>query len=340
MRQTPRPVLLGKFIAALPAVKRELSRWKSLAQTIPEPLRTQALLSIEHKAFHCLGGSVYAQYPGVHGQTMLSFVVALQTISDYLDNLCDRLGVCDPSAFQLLHKSFRHALNPYAPLNDYYALYPYREETYLSSLVQQCQKTLQVIPYYHLNYPYIERLAEYYCELQVLKHSPRGEELLRSWAASIKSPQELTWNEWTAACGSTLGIFMFTALSFQPPQDQDDTFHAYFPWIQGLHILLDYLIDLEEDNQNGDLNFLTFYPSEETRNRSLISIAQKSKERAIQLVPPSFHQTIVDGLIALYGSDPKVHRQGQTSLIRHIAASGGSVPLLTACDVLRRTGLI
>ena len=96
MRQTPRPVLLGKFIAAFPAVKRELSRWKSLAQTIPEPLRTQALLSIEHKAFHCLGGSVYAQYPGVHGQTMLSFVVALQTISDYLDNLCDRLGVCDP----------------------------------------------------------------------------------------------------------------------------------------------------------------------------------------------------------------------------------------------------
>lgn len=30
---------------------------------------------------------------------------------------------------------------------------------------------------------------------------------------------------------------------------------GYFPYIQGLHILLDYLIDQEEDKAGGDLNF-------------------------------------------------------------------------------------
>jgi len=32
--------------------------------------------------------------------------------------------------------------------------------------------------------------------------------------------------------------------------------NSYFPWVQGLHILLDYLIDQEEDRINGDLNFV------------------------------------------------------------------------------------
>ena len=52
------------------------------------------LHGIRDKEFHCLGGSVYA--PRTGGQRKddgLRLIVAFQTISDYLDNLCDRTGV-------------------------------------------------------------------------------------------------------------------------------------------------------------------------------------------------------------------------------------------------------
>ena len=36
-------------------------------------------------------------------------------------------------------------------------------------------------------------------------------------------------------------------------------FQAMFPAVQELHIMLDYLIDLEEDIEEGELNFFSYY---------------------------------------------------------------------------------
>ena len=98
--------------------------------------------------------------------------------------------------------------------------------------------------------------------LQTLKHVPyEGDKLLQAWTTQTFGTQ-LAWNEWAAAAGSTLGLFFLFAVSFKPPpKDMDKRLQAYFPWIQGFHILLDYLIDLEEDLEHGDLNFVSFYPS-------------------------------------------------------------------------------
>ena len=38
---------------------------------------------------------------------------------------------------------------------------------------------------------------------------------------------------------------------------------GYFPYVQGLHILLDYFIDQEEDRIGGDLNFCSYYENEQ-----------------------------------------------------------------------------
>ena len=83
--------LLTRYIfSILPRVERELKKWKKLlAATPPSPLRRQALNSIHTKRFHCQGGAVYAllnpeaQRPAA--------IVSPQTISDYPDNLCDRI---------------------------------------------------------------------------------------------------------------------------------------------------------------------------------------------------------------------------------------------------------
>jgi len=68
-------------------VEQELARWTYFAGKIPDPsLRQQALASIQLKSFHAQGGSIYSLYPEVTDQEgILRFIVAFQTISDYLD---------------------------------------------------------------------------------------------------------------------------------------------------------------------------------------------------------------------------------------------------------------
>lgn len=55
-----------------------------------DELHNQAIASIEHKTFHCEGGGILALLANEHREDCIRFIVAYQTISDYLDNLCDR----------------------------------------------------------------------------------------------------------------------------------------------------------------------------------------------------------------------------------------------------------
>ena len=91
-----RLAMLTRFVTRVfPGVERELKQWQEMIKSAgDEELRRQGEASIEKKKFHCLGGGFYALMEGAGGDT-LSFIVALQTISDYLDNLCDRAGCLD-----------------------------------------------------------------------------------------------------------------------------------------------------------------------------------------------------------------------------------------------------
>src|SRR5690606_6062217 len=134
----------------LPAVYLELSRWRTRAEAIPDPeLRTQALASMTSKQFHCEGGAVYAAAAADRHNELVPLIVALQTISDYLDNLCDRSTSLDPDDFRLLHRAMLDAVDPEAEPVDYYALRSEREDGgYLESLVRECQTRVRALPGY------------------------------------------------------------------------------------------------------------------------------------------------------------------------------------------------
>jgi tetraprenyl-beta-curcumene synthase len=105
----------------LPTVNRFLGGWKEKANKIPDPeLRRQALMSIEAKTFHCEGGGIYTLLAGEHARETMRFIIAYQTISDYLDNLCDRGTSRDPEDFRTLHTALADALTPGAEPGDYY----------------------------------------------------------------------------------------------------------------------------------------------------------------------------------------------------------------------------
>ncbi|MEO3944175.1 tetraprenyl-beta-curcumene synthase family protein [Gorillibacterium sp. CAU 1737] len=308
----------------LPGVKQALSRWEKTASRIPDSeLRKQALASIASKRFHCQGGAVYAAVNLPQKDRLISLIVAFQTISDYLDNLCDRSTSLDPKDFRQLHQSMLDAVRPDRTLADYYAFREEREDGgYLKELVMECRNQIAGLPSYPLFEAKIYRLVSLYVDLQVHKHirkDLRENALMTWWEEHGGDYPDIRWNEFAASTGSTLGMFMLFLAASDPEADPATASaieRAYFPYVCGLHIQLDYLIDQEEDREGGDLNFCFYYGSREETVRRVTYIVEEARKAIAGLPGPRFHQMIIEGLIALYLSDPKVSGQPDVKEVR------------------------
>lgn len=334
----------------LPAVNIELEHWWKKSCASPDDvLRRLAQNSLKYKKFHAQGGAVYASRYEGNNNALTRIIVAFQTISDYLDNLCDRAGCFDEKAFRQLHASMIDALCPGSELKDYYKYYPLSNDGgYLHELVKVCRKEIVNLPSYGLVQSRLIYYVTLYSNLQVYKHVAleKREALLTKWITPLllKYPG-IYWWEFAAAAGSTLAIFALLSSALQ----QDLTIHeidkidkAYFPWICGLHILLDYYIDQEEDLLENDFNFVSYYPdSKMIRNRFRFFIKQ-SIAKSETLPDKFFHITIVKGLLALYLSDPKAVQQKIRDLSLNILREGGSGSLFIyrLCLLFRRLGIV
>lgn len=339
--------LVTKFVKnILPLVNTELASWRQLASQIPcDELRSQALSSIRDKKFHCQGGSVYSLHDGVQPQNFVKFVVTLQTISDYLDNLCDRAGIADEAAFRQLHLAMTDALDPAADCQDYYQYYPFKQDGgYLQSLVKTCQAELAKLPAYRHAQPEAIKLAALYSSLQTYKHLDPAirEAKMLDWitASQVDCPDITAW-EFAAATGSTLGMFMLAAAAHNPSLTAEKAQHisrAYFPWISGLHILLDYFIDGAEDRANGDLNFIFYYENDLQIVERLKFFSQQARLQTAFTPNPIFTRTVVCGLLALYLSDPKVQAPKERAISQKLLNAAGFYTrfLYFICWLLRR----
>ncbi|NLW92247.1 MAG: tetraprenyl-beta-curcumene synthase family protein [Syntrophomonadaceae bacterium] len=340
-------ILADYIFRVLPRVKKLLRYWELEALCIPDPvLKTQALESLALKAFHCQGGAVYASPWRRMPQELLDFIVAYQTLCDYLDNLCDRAGSTDGQAFSQLHRSLFDALHPSRPLDNYYKYYPKQDDGgYINKLVNTCQASLANIPDYHLIQDQASLLAESYSELQVKKHLAiefRHEELC-TWAQhEAKGFQEILWPEYAAACGSTLAIFALLKAAVIPGEMTKNQvqliYCSYFPWICGLHILLDYFIDRDEDRAGGDLNFTFYYENDQFMQQRLEKFTRQSMICAEKMPQATFHRIVVKGLLAMYLSDAKVAQQGYGRFAEILLNSAGSGAWSTyhLCRTVRR----
>ena len=212
----PVTLMIYSYKKVFPAVENELNYWKERAGKIPnEELRKQALASIDSKTFHCEGGAIFALLADEKYTDVISFIVAYQTISDYLDNLCDRSTSQDPLDFRTLHQSMLAALNPDEQLQNYYR---FREEQddggYLHDLVNTCRRVLSQMQNYPLIKHHLIELCEYYCDLQVHKHVKVENRIprLQNWFQAKRDQlPEMEWYEFSACAGSTLGIFCLVA---------------------------------------------------------------------------------------------------------------------------------
>jgi tetraprenyl-beta-curcumene synthase len=213
------------------------------------------------------------------------------------------------------------------------------------SLVQTCQDVLEKLPSYHTIAPFLYELARYYCELQVHKHVRVEERLprLKEWFDNYKNHlPEMNWYEFAACAGSTLGIFCIVAHALHEDCSEElvrDIKDAYFPWVQGLHILLDYLIDQEEDRTGGDLNFCSYYPDINEMTVRLMHFYRQADVSISRLPNARVHHMINRGLLGMYLADRKVDQQRDVRKVaKKMIRMGGFVTLFffLHCWVYRR----
>ncbi|WP_378955656.1 tetraprenyl-beta-curcumene synthase family protein [Pelosinus sp. sgz500959] len=337
--------LINPFVRQVfPRVNLELAHWANYASSHACPeLKEQALSSIEYKRFHCQGGSIYSLYWGVPTNDFIRLVVALQTISDYLDNLCDRTGITDEQAFRQLHLAMTDALDSAALPQDYYAFYPLKNDGgYLTTLVKTCQDELIKLPSYQLVKTELLKFARLYSDLQTYKHlDPRiRESKMINWIQRNHHDDQITDWEFAAATGSTLGMFMLCAAASDKNLTTSTVTQisaAYFPWINGLHILLDYFIDANEDLTNGDLNFVTYYTDQSQMLSHLTLFTEQALDQARTLSQPLFHKTVVQGLLAMYLSDPKTNSLKEQTVKKALLKKAGNYTtfMYLLCKLLR-----
>lgn len=333
----------------LPGTAAALDEWQRRIATIPNvELQRQAWASITSKRFHAEGGSVYAALAPEHADTLVPLITALQTISDYLDNLCDRSVSMDETDFRQLHRAMLDAVDGTEPASPdfpneasrsgsptgsppYYAHHPNKDDGgYLQALVDECRRQTARLPSYGVVKPYVEQLIRLYNDLQVYKHGPVAGRVptLERWfgEAHRDDAADLYWWEFAAASGSTLGVFaLFTAATRAEltSAEAEAIVNSYFPWICGLHILLDYFIDQAEDVAGGDLNLVSYYESPEQLQVRLAYFVTQARQRAALLPERAFHTTIVQGLPALYLSDEKVAQQRFQPIARRLLRAAG-----------------
>jgi tetraprenyl-beta-curcumene synthase len=213
----------------------------------------------------------------------------------------------------MLHQAMLDALTCNAPCQNYYQ---FREDQndggYLHKLVQTCQTILIDLEHYPIIAKYLLELSTYYCDLQVHKHVEKEERVprLEDWFERHKTNlPEMEWYEFSACTGSTLGIFCLVAYAFQEEFEEKQAIqirNSYFPYVQGLHILLDYLIDQEEDKLGGDLNFCSYYASESLMMKRLEHFVERADHHLSGIPHENFHKLINRGLLGVYLSDDKV----------------------------------
>lgn len=344
------PILYRYLHSGLDIVARELRVWEERAAAIPTPeLSEQALASIRSKRFHCQGGAIYAQYSSEHAPQLTRFIVAVQTISDYLDNLCDRLNVFDEDAFRRLHEAMLCAVDPERPTVDYYEFFPFRDDGgYLDDLVAAAREVVRGLPGYAMvQTPILDRVRDYN-ELQVLKHLELLERnvRLRPWAtAGAAQFRDVLWWEFAAATGSTLAVFCLAAYATSgriSQQTVDALLETYFPWVCGIHILLDYFIDQKEDQEEGDLNFVSYYADERERRERMGLFTARALERSDLLPDAAFHRLVIQGLLAMYLSDPKARRAKWFRTVDTLLSMGGIATkgLFHLCRSYRERGVL
>jgi tetraprenyl-beta-curcumene synthase len=329
IRAAGREVLWG-----LPAVSREIGAWRARAETIPDRrLRHHAVHSIVYKRNHAEGAALFSILPKHRDRGLIRLLVAYQTILDYLDTVSERqTGSADG---RQLHLALIEAVDPAAPLSDYYAHHPARDDGgYLRALVEVSRASCAALPSYPRVRHHVLVWVTLFAAVQSHNHErdpERRDAAIRAWVErQLPGLHPLAWFE-LAATASAAVPHALLALAAEPYLDDHDlaaVCTAYFPWVSLATAMLDSYADQRDDALSGDHSYISHYGDTDAAVERLCAIVDRTAREARGLPDGHRHATIVACTAAMYLSCGCARTPDMRERTLAIARAGGSVTRL------------
>ena len=333
--------MLGEAVAreltwTLPAVAREVRAWRAKACTVPETaIRDDALSSLGRKRGHTDGAALFSILVRVRDPMLVKLLVAYEILWDFLDSVNEHGAGEGQANGRQLHLALIDALEPGAPLSDYYRHHPWRDDGgYLDALVRTCQDACRRLPSYEAVRPLLAEEA-WRAQVLAINHDldpARRDEDMRGWARRVlPNDEQVTWYELTGAASASLTVHALLALAAKPRVSGAEVAQvrgAYFPWISAATTMLDSYVDQAEDAANGDHSYVSHYQTAEVALERIRLLLRRSMTRAGELPDGERHMLIVACMVAMYLSKDSAWAPGARRGTEALLKEGGALPRL------------
>jgi tetraprenyl-beta-curcumene synthase len=253
---------------------------------------------------------------------------------DLLDNLSETASAYGQSDGRALHSAIVEAIDPTAPISDYYRNHPWRDDGgYLRSLVQTCRKTCRTLP----SYPRVRELAvreAHRAQVLALNHRPDPadrDNALKRWVAAEYPYEHASWWELSGAASAPLTIHALLALAAEPACTRDDIWHAYtvyFPWLSATTTMLDSYVDQPEDTKNADHSYIAHYRDHDHAVSGIRALVSASLIGSRSLRNGHRHAVIAAAMIAMYLSKDTARTEPLRAGTQAFSYAGGSLTRL------------
>jgi tetraprenyl-beta-curcumene synthase len=301
---------LGAYvITVLPQTRKELGRWRQLAEAIPhDARRRRALSSLEEKAGNVGAVAVFATLaPLSRRRAALRAIVPLQVAIDYLDTV-EEAGGEDGGG----------------------------DDGYLAALNTAWVRGVERLPACGAVAQLLHRAVERCSEGQRQTHAAAAGDAssLRRWAESLDPGSDLRWWELAAGAGSSVAAHALIAAAADGRTAAEAAAQidlAYNPPIGALTVFLDDLVDRDEDLARGEHNYLAYYGNADEAAARLGLLARRAEAAVAGLPRSRRHRAILAGVAAFYLS-AEVTRSGYGRPIRKrlLAELGPAARLLAS----------
>ncbi len=295
-------------------------------------IREDALNALSTKRFNPEGAALFASLPRRYNTTLVRLLVAFQVLLDFLDSVSERPVPRPVPDGDQLHRALVEALQPGAPISDYYRYHPWHDDGgYLCALVGACRECCTMLPSYRSVQSLVVQGARR-CGVQGLNHDPnpyRREVRLRRWARTeFANEDELSWWELTAAASSTLGIHALLAHAAEPTLAEREVRAvdaAYMPWICAASTMLDSYVDAAIDTAGEGHSYVAHYASPPIAARRVRALVNRSMCEARSLRGGARHALIVAGMAAMYLSADEARTPSMCATTDRLIDAGGSL---------------
>lgn len=275
--------LFAYVFTVLPTVRRELRRWRKLAEATSNPdRRRHALASLEEKRSNVEAVAVFATLaPLRRRRAVLRAIVPLQLAIDYRDTL-EEAGEDEEDS----------------------------GDGYLNALemgwVHETESLAGCSAVASLLHAAVDRCAE--GQRQTHAAAADNSSKLQHWAEGLEEGDDYRWWELAAGASSSVAAHALIAAAADPAADAETTAaidSAYNPSIGALTVFLDDLVDREADREAGEHNYLSYYESSAEAAGRLAWIAARAVELLAELPRADRHRAILAGVVGFYLSDPR-----------------------------------